>query len=340
VKKNLRSYPLAELKELVAGLGIEPYRGPQIFQWLWQKNAADFDQMTNLSKSLRKLLAEEFEIAGLEMVHQQSAKDGTRKFLLKLEDSAYIEAVYIPEQKRKTICVSTQIGCPLNCKFCATALLDFKRNLKAYEIADEIRIIRQEMAEKITNIVFMGMGEPLLNIKEVESAIGIISSPIGLGISQRHMTISTVGIIEGIEYLLKSPLKVKLAISLNFADEELRKKMMPIAKSNPLKKLLKLARAYSFKRQMVTFEYTLISGLNDSLTDAQNLVKLLKGIPAKINLIPYNPYPSLPYRQPTEKKIGEFYEYLLNYHFTVTLRKSRGQEIFAGCGQLAGKLQK
>lgn len=336
MKENLKKYSLSELEEILTKLGLEQYRAGQVFQWLWQKSAKEFSEMTNLSKELRKSLADNFRITGLKIEKLLKAADGTKKFLLELEDGNFIESVFIPEVKRKTICVSTQIGCPLGCKFCATAQLDFKRNLMAYEIAEQVQIVQNETGEKITNIVFMGMGEPLLNIKEVEEAIGILSSPIGLGISQRHTTVSTVGLIEGIEYLLKSPLKAKLAISLNFPDEEMRKELMPVTKKNPLKEILKLARKYSLKKQLVTFEYVMIDNLNDRIEDARLLLKLLKGIPAKINLIPYNPHPLLPYKRPSEQKIEEFHQYLLTSHHTITLRKSRGQEILAGCGQLAG----
>jgi 23S rRNA (adenine2503-C2)-methyltransferase len=332
----MRSYSLTRMNAVIANLGIEPYRGQQIFQWIWQKNATDFSGMTNISKVFRKSLSDKFTISGLKIEKDLSAKDGSKKFLFRLEDNKLIEAVFIPEGKRKTVCVSTQVGCPLGCKFCATALMGFKRNLKAYEIADEIRIIQKDQNAKITNLVFMGMGEPLLNIEEVDSAIEIISSSIGLSISQRHTTISTVGLIDGIYYLLKSPLKVKLAISLNFPDENMRKEMMPITKQNPTKEILKLAKKYSLEKSMVTFEYVMINSLNDSLKDAQRLLKLLREIPSKINLIPYNSYPALPFKKPPDKKMKEFHQYLLSSKHTITLRKSRGQEILAGCGQLAG----
>lgn len=325
---------------MIAALDIEPYRGQQIFQWLWQKDAEDFAVMSNISKKLRKLLSDEFAISGLNIEKKLTAKDGTRKFLLRVQPHNYIEAVFIPEGKRKTVCVSTQLGCPLECKFCATGLLDFTRNLMAYEIADEIRLIQKNSRVKITNVVFMGMGEPLLNTKEVIAAIEVISSPIGLGISQRHMTVSTVGLIHGMETLLESAYKVKLAISLNFPDEKMRKVMMPMTKENPLKEILKLAQEYSLKKNMVTFEYVIIDTINDHVRDAQRLLRLIRGIPSKINLIPYNPYPSLPYKRPSDKKIERFYQYLLTSHHTITLRKSRGQEILAGCGQLAGEISK
>jgi 23S rRNA (adenine2503-C2)-methyltransferase len=334
MKANLKSYSLTMLKHIMMDLGFESYRGEQIFKWLWQKRTKDFSAMTDISKEFRKLLDDKFKISGLITEKIQSAKDNSKKYLLKLEDDNYVEAVFVPEASRKTLCVSSQIGCPLACKFCATALVDFKRNLNAYEIAEEIALIQESCQQKITNIVFMGMGEPLLNVKEVLEAIKIISSPIGLAISQRHTTLSTVGLIKEMKILLKMPLKVKLAISLNFSDEEMRNEFMPVTKQNPLKPLLEIAKEYSLKKNMVTFEYVIIDRLNDRIRDARRLLKLLKGIPSKINVIPFNPHPLLPYKRPAERKIERFCQYLLNSHHTITLRKSRGQEILAGCGQL------
>lgn len=290
--------------------------------------------MTNISKSLRSEFAKDFIIYGLTNEKVVKTKDGVEKYLFRTHDNERIETVYIPEQKRRTICVSTQVGCPLACRFCATGLMGFKRNLRAYEIADQIRIVQQHIGEKITNIVFMGMGEPLLNLKQVIDAIDIISSPIGLSISQRHTTISTVGLTNGIKKLLRSSLKTKLAISLNFADQRLRQKMMPAAKNNPLKDLIKIAKEYSISKSMVTFEYVLIDRINDSLEHAEHLLQLLKGVPSKINLIMYNPHPQLPYKRPSIKKVTEFHDFLMRSAHTLTLRRSRGSRIRAGCGQL------
>jgi len=334
IKENLKSYSLESLKQRISEMGIEPYRAQQIFKWIWQKRVGDFSEMTNLSKTLRAELGDKFVLTTPEIIQIRSARDGTKKLLLKLEDGSLIETVYIPEIRRKTICVSTQVGCPLSCKFCATALSGFKRNLKASEIADEVWVIQKACNTKITNAVFMGMGEPLLNIDAVEEALGIFSSPIGMGIGMRHITISTVGIIKGIKYLLNKPLRLKLAISLNFPDEKMRQDLMPIARKNPLNELMKIAYEYSKKRSMVTFEYVMINGLNDRLRDAEELLRLIKGIPSKINLIPYNPHPRLPYKRPSKKKIEKFYQYLLNSPHTITLRRSRGQKILAACGQL------
>lgn len=334
MKANFKSYTLIQMKEVMVNLGDAPYRAEQIFKWIWQKNAENFYVMTDISKVFQESLARRYCIRGVRIENTLAAKDGSKKFLLKLEDNSRIEAVFIPEGKRNTVCVSSQVGCPFDCKFCATSLMDLKRNLRAYEIVDQIRIINNNIDKKITNVVFMGMGEPLLNLKEVMAAIEIISSSIGLSISQRHTTISTVGIVKNIQTLLTSPFKVKLAISLNFPNERLRKEMMPATKRNPLKELLKLAKEYSLKKNMVTFEYVIIDNVNDGIEDAKKLIELLKGIPSKINLIPYNPYPRLLYKRPSEKKIEKFYRHLLTSSHTITLRKSRGKEILAGCGQL------
>ena len=334
MKINLKASALEQLEDLMKKRGIEPYRAHQVFQWLWQKNAQDFSVMTNISKSLRSKFNDEFTIRSLTMVKVLKTKDGVRKYLFQTVDDNKIETVFIPEQKRRTLCVSTQVGCPYKCRFCATALMGFTRNLKAYEIADQIRIAQQNADEKITNIVFMGMGEPLANLSQVMNAIKIACASIGLSVSQRHMTISTVGINRGIKKLLESPLKVKLAISLNFPDESLRQKMMPAARKNPLKELIHLARIYSQEKSMVTFEYVLIDHLNDSLDHARQLLKLLEGVRSKINLIAYNPHPRLPYRKPSLTRVMKFYDFLMKSNHTLTLRKSRGSRIKAGCGQL------
>ncbi|MGB9721095.1 MAG: 23S rRNA (adenine(2503)-C(2))-methyltransferase RlmN [bacterium] len=335
--KNIKSLSMSEIETVFKQLDLESYRARQLFQWLWQKGIKDFHQMTNLSLNLRKLLNEKFAIKDINLIENIKASDGAEKFLWKLEDGNLIESVFIPEPPRKTVCISTQAGCPLGCLFCATGIIGFKRNLTGFEIADQIQLAQDSIGGKLTNIVLMGMGEPLLNIENLFNAMETITSSIGLGISQRHITISTAGIIEGIEKLLISRWKAKLAISLNFADQSMREKYMPVAKNNPLREILKLTQMYSTKKEMVTFEYVLIKGLNDSQKDAHQLLKLLKGIPSKINLIPYNEYPDLPYQTPDSETIAKFQAILFDSAHTVTLRKSKGKEIFAGCGQLAGK---
>jgi 23S rRNA (adenine2503-C2)-methyltransferase len=329
-------YSLSEAKEIMSGLGLDGYRGEQIFKWIWQKNAHDFSKMTNISKQLREYLDSIYVIKGLDPHRIQQEGKNAQKYLFRLEQGEYIESVFIREGKRRTICVSSQVGCPLGCKFCATGLLGFKRNLFAHEIADQVRLIGEAVGGKCTNVVFMGMGEPFLNIGEVINALQIMSSPLGLCIGRRHTTVSTVGLLEGMEFFLKSPIKVKLAISINFADEEMRKDFMPVTRSNPLCEILRLAKVYSKSKEMVTFEYVMIRGINDKVRDAMNLIRLVKGIPSKINLIPYNEHPRLPYEKPTEKSVKAFYDCLLNSHHTVVIRKSRGQKMLAGCGQLSG----
>jgi 23S rRNA (adenine2503-C2)-methyltransferase len=335
--QNIKTYSLVNLEDFFKSLNLEPYRAKQVFQWLWQKGVNDFSQMTNLSLKLRGVLKERFVIEDIKLIKSLKASDGAEKFLFELEDGNKIETVFIPEPPRRTICVSTQVGCPLGCLFCATALMGFKRNLTGFEIANQIQIGQRMIGERFTNIVFMGMGEPLLNVENVNEALEIITSSIGLGISQHHITISTAGIIEGIEYLLNSKWKVKLAISLNFVDEKLRQKYMPVAKKNPLKDILKLARNYSEKKEMVTFEYILIKGLNDSQEEAHKLLSLLKKIPSKINLIAFNEHPSLPYKSPEPERIAQFQKILFSSNHPVTLRKSKGRDILAACGQLAGE---
>lgn len=336
MKENFKQKSLLQAKDTMAGLGLERYRGEQVFKWIWQKNARDFSGMTDLSKELRLSLDCRFLIAGLEIANVRQEAGGVKKYLLRLQDGQCVESVFIREGQRRTICVSCQVGCPFGCKFCATALLGFKRNLLAYEIADQVRLIQEDIGEKCTNVVFMGMGEPLANLQEVIDALGTMSSPLGLSVSWRHTTVSTVGLLEGMGMLLRSALRVKLAISLNFADEDMRREFMPIASSNPLAEVLRIARIYSMDKEMVTFEYVMIKNINDRIKDAKNLVRLLKGIPSKINLIPYNEHPRLPYQRAADKNIESFYEFLLDSHHTVVIRKSRGQKILAGCGQLSG----
>lgn len=319
-------------------LGLQKYRAEQVFKWIWQKNATDFSVMTNISKELRDYFHSMYTIDGVRIADIMQEDVDAEKYMLELEDGFKVESVFIREGGRRTICVSCQVGCPLACKFCATGLLHFERSLQAYEIADQVRAIQEERAEKCTNIVFMGMGEPLLNFGETIGALDIMSSPLGLGVGRRHTTVSTVGIVEGIEALLNSPVRVKLAISLNFADEEMRKDFMPVARMNPLKDILRLARNYSLQKEMVTFEYVMIRGVNDEIHDARRLLRLLRNVPSKINLIPYNEHPRLPYRRPCDEKIEAFFSILMESNHTVVIRKSRGQKILGGCGQLSGSL--
>jgi 23S rRNA (adenine2503-C2)-methyltransferase len=334
VKENLRQYTLDGLRERMLREHLDAYRGEQIFKWLWQKNMSTFETMTNLSKELRIILSEKFTIGGLMIDHMVKGTDGTQKFRLRLQDEHCIEAVLIPEDRRQTICVSTQVGCPLACTFCATGLMGYVRDLKAFEIADQVRIIQEMVGRKISNVVFMGMGEPLLNTQNILDAMAILCSPMGLSISQRHMTVSTIGILPGLKALLASPLKVKLAISLNFPVQAQREEMMPGTKRHSLTSVLDLARQYSREKTMVTFEYVVIRKINDTIQHAQALLNLVKNIPSKINVIPYNPSPQLPYQAPGETSLMRFHDFLLASPHTITLRRSRGLDVHAACGQL------
>ena len=334
--QNFKRFSLGEMRECLIDLGLEGYRAEQVYKWIWQRGARHVGEMTDISKEWRDYFSRHYSLDGPVLSGIQREGNEARKYLIRLEDGEEIESVFIRENKRRTVCVSCQVGCPLGCKFCATSLLGWRRDLLSHEIAGQVQLIREKIKEKCTNIVFMGMGEPLLNIDQVFRTLEIMNSPIGLEIGRRHTTVSTAGLVSGMAEMLRSPHRVKLAISLNFVDEDLRREFMPVARTNPLPEILKLAREYSRKKEMVTFEYVMIRGINDSMQDAKNLVRLLRGIRYKVNLIPLNEYPGIPYKRPAEKKINEFYEQLIRSNHTVVIRKSRGQKILAGCGQLAG----
>ncbi len=316
-------------------LDLNRYRAQQIFSWLWRNDITDFNEMTNLSKAFREHLAQVYYIGRLKVLSEQHADDGTVKFLLRLEDGESIETVFIPEGDRRTICVSTQVGCPLGCVFCASGQIDFKRNLLAWEIVDQILRIKSCLRMGVTNIVFMGIGEPMLNLTEVFKAILLINSDYALNIGARHITVSTAGIIEGIRAMAKGPSRVKLAISLNATTNVVRNMLMPVNRKYPLEDLLEAVRFYGKTRQIrTTFEYVLIAGVNDRRADARRLVKILKGIPSKINIIPLNEIAGLAFKKPPGEKVLAFIDAMKDNPIPITLRKSKGIEIMAGCGQL------
>jgi 23S rRNA (adenine2503-C2)-methyltransferase len=336
---NLKSFTLNQLKELVKELGWEDYRATQIFTWIWQKGITDIDLMTNLAKPKRELLKEKYFISQLKLAATQKAKDGTQKFLFTLADNHNIESVFIPEAGRKTVCVSTQVGCALGCQICYTGKIGFKRNLRFFEIADQVLQVQKITGQKLTNVVFMGMGEPFLNFDECIIAVETLNSDFGLNIGARKITISTVGITDKIYEYARFPLQVKLAISLNGADDKTRNYLMPITKKYPLNELIEAIRYYTkMKRKRVTFEYVLVKGVNDSIQDAAKLRKLIVAIPCKINLIPFNPFPGCELKSPDKTEVERFAEILCPGLPAVTIRKSKGAEILAGCGQLSGKL--
>ena len=333
----LKEFTPPEL-ELWARQGGQPdYRARQLLKWLYSQNAEDFQVMTDLSKDFRRWLAENACISSVKRQKILTDVDGTRKLLLRLHDGAAIESVLIDEGDRLTLCLSSQVGCAYGCRFCLTGRDGFRRNLTAGEIADQICAARKELAvgERLTNLVFMGMGEPLANLEQVLRALEIITSDHGLNFSTRKITLSTVGLIP--EMLkLSSLFPIKLAVSLHGADNETRSRIMPINKRYPLEELLKACRTLELpRRNRITFEYLLLGGVNDSPQAARELVKLLRGLRAKINLIPFNQYPGAEFEAPSPTSVEEFQKILQDKHFTATVRQSRGAGIMAACGQLS-----
>lgn len=336
---NLKSLTFEELISLAKQLKWEDYRAKQIFTWIWQKGITDINLMTNLAKPKREQLQKQCYISNLKVIDKKQASDGAQKFLFALEDDNNIESVFIPETNRKTVCVSTQIGCALKCQICYTGKIGFTRNLKFYEIADQILQIQLLTGIRISNVVFMGMGEPFLNYDESLKAIEAINSDFGLNIGARRITVSTSGIVERIYDFADFPLQAKLAISLNAVTDELRNELMPINKKYPLSELIRAVRYYTDKKKKrVTFEYVVIKGVNDRPDDVKALTKLLYGIPCKINLIPFNSFPKTKFLSPSMEEMQDFAEKLYPMLPAVIIRKSKGSEILAACGQLAGRI--
>lgn len=341
-KTDIRQLELNQLKKIIAELGEPEFRAKQIFEWIWQKSAVSFAEMTNLPLTFRQKLEKKFTFLNIVIDLKQESKDGTIKYLFKLFDGNNIEGVLIPSFDRVTICISSQVGCSLGCDFCATALLGYKRNLNFDEIYDQVAIMNKEseqiFGKRISNIVMMGMGEPLLNYPNVTRAIGKITSPMGLGISPQRITISTAGIAYKIKQLADDKINVNLAISLNTPNEKLRVKMMPITKKFPLKDLKEAIQYYYAKtKDIVTIEYIILKGVNDSTADIKMLKEFTRGISVKINLIEYNPTAHPKYISPEQDDILKFKTKLEENRFIVTIRRSKGKDIDAACGQLAGK---
>jgi len=338
-KTNLIALRFQEVEEFVAHLGWKRYRAKQILAWIYERHAACFEEMTDLSKTDRLLLDARAELYHLEIITRLKSVDGTEKFLFGLKDGRQIESVLIPDEERLTLCISSQAGCTLDCTFCLTAQEGLKRNLKAEEIINQVLTIQGLLPEgkRVTNIVLMGMGEPLANLPQVTEAVIKMISPVGLGLSPRRVTISTAGLVPQILALWKGPVPVNLSISLNATTNALRDQIMPkINRLYPLEKLMSACRSFPLPaRRRITFEYVLFSGINDSLEDAARLIQLTKGIRCKINLIPYNPYPGSPYSRTPDDQMLKFQNLLLRARLTTTIRKSRGGDILAACGQLS-----
>lgn len=338
-KVNLMGQTLSELERTVVDLGEKPFRGRQLYKWLYHNRLYDFSRMTDLSKSLRENLENKYEIRGLELDIHQRSQDGTEKFLFRLDDGHPVEAVLIPDDPRRTVCVSSQAGCALACSFCATATLGLLRNLTVGEILGQLVFLRDKYGDDcFTNIVFMGMGEPLHNYNNMVEAIRIISDSAGLMIGAKKVTISTSGISPKIIRLADSGLKCGLAVSLHAATQEKREKIMSVANTFSLDGLMKAVKYYTDKTGFrVTFEYILFDGFNDSMDDVKSLSRLLRGVPCKINVLAYNPVPGQKFKRPSDEKVDWFGKQLYPRLPAVTVRKSRGTDIDAACGQLAGK---
>ena len=336
---NLLGNTVGDLEKVMVNLGEKPFRARQLFKWLYHIMQPDFERMTDLSKTLRKDLSDKFVFDYPSIEKIAISEDGTEKLLFKLTDGLFIESVIIPDNGKKTVCVSTQVGCALNCAFCATGKMGFSRNLTTGEIIGQLLYIRERGGfDAFHNIVFMGMGEPLLNYPNMIKAVEIISSSIGLSVSAKKITISTAGIAPGIVKLADSDLKVNLAISLHAANDEKRMALMPIASKYKLSELIPAIKYYTTRRRKrVTFEYILFKGFNDSKEDALELARLIEGIPCKINILAYNPVEGLSYGRPTDEEVDRFGKILYPRAPAVTVRKSRGLDIDAACGQLAGK---
>jgi len=325
------------LERLLCDLGERPYSAPQIFQWIYQKGITDFSEMTNISKGLRKKLSGIASIDYPRLIDRRTSKDGTEKLAYLLFDGGIVESVLMPEDGHWTVCVSTQEGCQMACKFCYTASMGFVRNLGVAEIISQVLYPIKTFALKdITNVVFMGMGEPLLNYNNVINALQIMSDPLGPGISKRRITVSTCGIVPKI-FELWHDTKAQLAVSLNAPTDKQRDAIMPINKKYPLGALLDALKNYPLpRRRRITIEYVMLRKINDSIRDAENLANILQGIRAKVNLIPFNPWPGAMFDAPGAEDIVAFQEYLHKRGVTVMVRKGRGNDIMAACGQLAG----
>lgn len=340
-RQDLKNFTLQQLEKFVSHWGRETYRAKQIFKWIYQKGVNSFEEMTDISKDFRSQLSQLGYISCMSPKNIEISQDGAKKFFFELDGRDGIEAVLIPQEERMTLCLSTQRGCLWECRFCLTGKLGFQRNLKASEMVNQVLGVKKSLkeGERITNIVFMGMGEPLANFESLKTTLHILTNPYGFDFSARRITISTAGLVPGIIRLAKESIKANLAISLNAATDEVRDFLMPINKKYPLKALMEALRRYPLPSgRRITFEYVLIKGVNDSLEDTKALASLLKGIPCKINLIPFNEYAGCEFKRPKQTQLEKFQNMLLLKNYCATIRNSRGVDIGAACGQLRGSL--
>jgi 23S rRNA (adenine2503-C2)-methyltransferase len=334
---DLAELEVEELEAELAALRVAPFHARQLYRWIYKHGVSDIDRMTDLGRPLRTMLKTEFVLTTPRIVKDEVSIDGTRKFLLELADGRHIEAVFIPDTPAMTFCISTQVGCAMSCGFCLTGKMGLVRNLTAGEIAGQVRVLAAAtgLLDRTFNIVLMGMGEPLHNYDDTLKALRMLHSEHGLAVSPRRITLSTVGIVPGLDRLAREPLMPNLAISLHATTDQARTALVPPNRKYPLQEILAACRRFPLKkRSRITFEYVLLAGVNDSREDAHRLVKLLAGIRSKVNLIPLNAAPGIPYQRPSDEQVNRFAEILADGQLTVSVRKSRGRDIRAACGQL------
>jgi 23S rRNA (adenine2503-C2)-methyltransferase len=331
---DLKELSKPDLESFLKALGAPAFRTRQILHWIYEKYTADIQEITELSKEFRQRLSEVAHIGNISLLDRKVSSDGTEKYLFGLEDGESVESVLIPDDDRLTLCISSQAGCALGCRFCLTGAIGLRRNLKPHEVVDQVISVSRAIRPcTLTNVVMMGMGEPLANFDNVIEALWRLTELVK--ISPRRVTLSTAGIVPKIIELARKGPKVNLAISLNATTDEVRDRIMPVNRAHPLRELLKACREFPLpERRRITFEYVLLKGVNDSIEDAHRLAKLLKGIPSKVNLIPFNPYEGSEFERPGDEVVAAFQEVLLNAHMTALVRKSKGRDISAACGQL------
>ena len=336
-RRDLAELELGELETALDARGVEPFHARQLYRWIYKRGVTDIDRMTDLSRTLREAIKTEFVLSTPKVEADDRSVDGTRKLVLELADSRRIEAVFIPDTPSMTFCISTQVGCAMACGFCLTGKMGLVRNLTAGEIAGQVRVLAAAtgMLDHPFNIVLMGMGEPLHNYDHTMKALRILHSEQGLAVSPRRVTLSTVGIVPGLERLAREPLMPNLAVSLHATTDEQRTALVPPNRKYPLADILEACRRFPLKkRSRITFEYVLLDEVNDTPEDARRLARLLNGIKSKVNLIPLNPAPGIPYERPSDERVDRFAQILADRHITVSVRKSRGRDIRAACGQL------
>jgi 23S rRNA (adenine2503-C2)-methyltransferase len=349
-KKQLLGLSLNELQDYITELGQPAFRARQIYKWIYEKQTASFYEMSDISRKFRQQLDEIAVVSIPRVLKQKVSSDGTRKFLMELDDKKKIETVVIPQSTEKntrySLCISTQVGCPVGCQFCATGSSGFQRSLEAYEMIGQFLGSKRELMKRlkqndeniISNVVYMGMGEPFFNYDQVMSSIRVLIDPQGVNLGQRHITVSTAGEASGIERLAREDLQVTLAISLHACNDELRDKLIPLNRKYPLKKLMQAVSEYiEITNRRVTFEYIMLNEINIGKQDAQQLIKIVKPLLANVNLIPYNEVETLPFKKPSGYDVRQFYQWLVDGGLNVTIREEHGNDIEAACGQLCIK---